>query len=211
MSKKRAGVFKMVVRKVKPKGSALVLAGLLAAILLFTGTGPNPWQPNQAESLPPAQVRPAPAPMQPWSPPPINLREVEELIWRFTNDFRQQNGLPAVVPEAALSRVSQAYSLDMLNRRFFSHTNPEGLSAGERLKAFYQGPIYGWGENIWEGSNLNAVSPVALARHIMDAWIYSPGHRQNILGPEYTHVGIGLASNGREIRATQLFVTLQRH
>jgi uncharacterized protein YkwD len=211
MSKKRAGVCKMVVRKVKPKGSALVLAGLLAAIVLCTGTGPNPWQPNQAKSLPPAQVRPAPAPIQPWSPPPINLREVEELIWRFTNDFRRQNGLPAVVPEAALSRVSQAYSADMLNRRFFSHTNPEGLSAGERLKAFYQGPIYGWGENIWEGSNLNAVSPVALARHIMDAWIYSPGHRQNILGPEYTHVGIGLASNGREIRATQLFATLQRH
>jgi uncharacterized protein YkwD len=101
---------------------------------------------------------------------------VEELIWRFTNDFRRQNGLPAVVPEAALSRISQAYSLDMLNRRFFSHTNPEGLSADERLTAFYQGPIYGWGENIWQGSNLNAVSPVALARHIMDAWIYSPGH-----------------------------------
>jgi uncharacterized protein YkwD len=66
----------------------------------------------------------------------------------------------------------------------------------------------GW-ENIWEGSNQCAVSPVALARHIMDAWLYNPGHRQNILNPDYTHMGIGIASNDGQIRATQLFATLQ--
>jgi uncharacterized protein YkwD len=211
MSRKRAGVLKMVVRKGKPKGFALGLAGLLAAIMVCTGAGPNPLQPHQAESLPPpVRIRQAPASIQPWSQAPIDLKEVEEQIWRFTNEARQQYGLPPVSPEAALSRVSQAYSMDMLVRRFFSHTNPEGLTAGERLKAVSHGPIYGWGENIWEGSNLTAVSPVALARHIMDAWMYSPGHRQNILGQDYTHVGIGVAANGREIRATQLFATLQR-
>jgi hypothetical protein len=65
MSKKRAGVLKMVEREGKPEGFALGVAALLAVIFLFTGTGPNPWQPNQAESLPPAQVRPAPVPLQP--------------------------------------------------------------------------------------------------------------------------------------------------
>ena len=99
----------------------------------------------------------------------------------------------------------------MLVRRFFSHTNPEGLTAGERLKPFYSGPIYGWGENIWEGSNLSAVDREALARRIMDAWMSSSGHRQNILSPDYTHLGVGVAASGREIRATQLFATLQRH
>ena len=211
MSGKRASVLKMVVRLGKTKGFALGLAGLLAAIMVCTDGGPNPLQPHQAESFPPpVRVRAAPAPIQPWPQVIIDLREVEEQIWRFTNDVRRQHGLPPVTPEASLSRVSLAYSMDMLDRNFFSHINPEGLTAGERLKAFYPGPVYGWGENIWEGSNLNAVSPVALARHIMDAWLYSPGHRQNILNPDYTHVGLGLASNGGQIRATQLFATLQR-
>jgi uncharacterized protein YkwD len=101
--------------------------------------------------------------------------------------------------------------MDMLVRHFFSHTNPEGLTAGERLKSFYPGPIASWGENLWEGSNIAAVSPEALARHIMAAWLASPGHRQNILCPDYTHVGLGVAARGREIRATQLFAQLQRH
>jgi uncharacterized protein YkwD len=208
MSGKRTGVLKMVVKQGKTRGFALGLAGLLAAIMVCTGGGPNPLQPHQAEALPPVRVRPAP--IQPWTQSIIDLREVEEQIWRFTNDVRRQHGLPPVSPEASLSRVSLAYSMDMLDRNFFSHINPEGQTAGERLKAFYPGPVYGWGENIWEGSSLNAVSPVALARHIMDAWLYSSGHRQNILSPDYTHMGIGLASNGGQIRATQLFATLQR-
>jgi uncharacterized protein YkwD len=208
MSGKRAGGLQMVLRRGKTRRFALGLAGLLTAILVCTGGGPNP---PQAESLPPpVRVRMVPAPIQPWPQAIIDLREVEELIWRFTNDARRQHGLPPVSPEASLSRVSLAYSLDMLNRSFFSHTNPEGLTAAQRLQAFYPGPVYGWGENIWEGSTINAVSPVALARHIMDAWLYSPGHRQNILNPDYTHVGLGLAANGGQIRATQLFATLQR-
>jgi uncharacterized protein YkwD len=66
------------------------------------------------------------------------------------------------------------------------------------------------GENIWAGSSHVAVSPVALARHILDAWLSSPGHRGNILNPEDTHVGLGIAAKGREIRAKQLLVTLER-
>jgi uncharacterized protein YkwD len=98
----------------------------------------------------------------------------------------------------------------MLSRRFFSHTNPEGLTAGERLKPFYSGPVYGWGENIWEGSNLSTADHEALARRIMDSWMSSSGHRQNILSPDYTHLGVGVATSGREIRATQLFARLRR-
>jgi uncharacterized protein YkwD len=101
--------------------------------------------------------------------------------------------------------------MDMLVRHFFSHTNPDGLTAGERLKLFYSGPIYAWGENIWEGSNHSAVDPEALARRIMDSWMSSSGHRQNILNPDYTHVGVGVAVTGRDIRATQLFAKLQRN
>jgi len=202
----------MVVRLGKPGGFAIGLAGLLAALMVCTGCGPNPLQPYQAQPYPPpAWGFQTQAPVQPWSQASVHLRDVEARIWRFTNDVRQQYGLPPVGQEGALSRVSQAYSMDMLVRHFFSHTNPEGLTAGERLKPFYSGPIYGWGENIWEGSNLSAADREALARAIMNSWMSSPGHRENILCPDYTHLGVGVAASGREIRATQLFATLQRH
>ena len=202
----------MGVRLGKPGRFALCLAGLLAALVVGAGCGPYPLLPSQTQAYP-AQPYPPPAwgtqaPVQPWSQGSVDLGEVEDRIWRFTNDVRRQYGLPPVGREGALSRVSQAYSSDMLVRRFFSHTNPEGLTAGERLKAFYSGPIYGWGENIWEGSGLSAVDREALARRIMDGWMSSSGHRQNILSPDYTHLDVGVAARGPEIRATQLFATL---
>jgi len=140
---------------------------------------------------------------------PVHLSEVEDRIWRLTNDVRRQHGLSSLSRQKALAAVSQAYSKDMLIHRFFSHTNPEGLDAGGRLKPFYSGPIYAWGENIWEGSNISTGDPDSLARLIMDSWMSSPGHRENILDPKYTDIGIGVAASGREIRATQLFARLQ--
>lgn len=188
------------------------MAGLLAALVVCAGCGPYPLQPSQTQPYPPPSSwgLQAPAPVQPWPEGSAHLGDVEDRIWRLTNDVRRQYGLPPVGQEGALSRVSQAYAADMLVRHFFSHTNPEGLTAGERLKPFYSGPIYGWGENIWEGSNLSASDREALARRIMDAWMSSSGHRQSILCPDYTHLGVGVAASGPEIRATQLFATLRR-
>jgi uncharacterized protein YkwD len=140
---------------------------------------------------------------------PVHLSNVEDRIWRLTNDVRRQHGLSSLSRQKALAAVSQAYSTDMLVRRFFSHTNPEGLDAGDRLKPLYSGPIYAWAENIWEGSNISTADPDRLAHTIMDSWMSSPGHRENILNPKYTHLGIGVAASGREVRATQLFARLQ--
>jgi uncharacterized protein YkwD len=207
MSRKRAGNLNTGLRMRKfPMG----LAGLLSVIMVCSNFCLNPLRPSlAAAATSQTRVRPAPTLILPLPPVPINLKEVEELIWRLTNDARRQHGLPPVIQEATLAKISLAYSMDMLNRGFFSHNNPEGLTPGDRLKVFYHGPIYGWGENIWAGSIINAVSPVALAQHIMDAWLYSAGHRKNILNPEFTYVGIGIAANGLEIRATQLFANLK--
>ncbi|MCL4503838.1 MAG: CAP domain-containing protein [Deltaproteobacteria bacterium] len=194
----------------KPGRFALGLGGMLAALIIGAGCGPYQLPASQIRAYPPpVWSRPA-ASVQPWSLGSRHLGDVEERIWRFTNAVRRQYGLPAVAESGALSRVSQAYSDDMIVRHFFSHTNPDGQTAGERLKPFYSGPIYGWGENIWEGSNVSAANPDALARRIMDSWMSSSGHRQNILSPNYTHLGVGVAARGPEIRATQLFATLRR-
>ena len=74
------------------------MAGLLAALVVGAGCGPYPFQPSQTQAYP-AQPYPPPAwglqaPAQPWSQGSVDLGEVEDRIWRFTNDVRRQYGLP---------------------------------------------------------------------------------------------------------------------
>ena len=45
------------------------------------------------------------------------------------------------------------------------------------------------------------------SRVIVDSWMTSPGHRANLLNPDYTHLGVGVGVLDQEIRATQNFVT----
>ncbi|MBM4284091.1 MAG: CAP domain-containing protein [Deltaproteobacteria bacterium] len=138
----------------------------------------------------------------------LQLKEVEQLIFRFTNEARRQHGLPSLDQDRELSRVAWRYSADMLHRRFFSHTNPDGLSPRDRVLSDYVPRPLMVGENLWSGSGADPGETRLLARIIVDGWMASPGHRRNLLHPRYTHLGVGVAAFGREVRATQLFVTL---
>ena len=104
------------------------------------------------------------------------------------NAERAAEGLPALVADARLTRAAQLHSDDMGNRHFYSHEHPDGLSPSARVYA--QGlPRYGTtvAENIHWASGYRA-TPL----RIMREWMDSPGHRENILRREVTHVGIGI-------------------
>jgi uncharacterized protein YkwD len=137
------------------------------------------------------------------------LPAVEREIVRLTNATRRQHGLPLLTVDPTLTEVSRQHSLDMLRRRFFSHQNPEGLSPLDRLPPAYASRISRSGENIWTGSGHAPADPRALARMMLATWMASPGHRRNILTPGFTHLGVGVAGSGREIRATQIFVEIR--
>jgi hypothetical protein len=47
---------------------------------------------------------------------------------------------------------------------------------------------------------------IAIAVKIMADWINSPGHRDNILSPNFTHLGVGVSAGHHKILATQEFV-----
>jgi len=187
---------------------ALAWAAWLTALMAPLGCGPYPPLPYQGQPYS-GQQYPPPSAWGPQAPAPAHLQDVEEWIWRFTNEIRQRAGLPPLAKEGTLSAVAQAYSDDMLRRGFFSHTNPEGLTVRDRLSRYFSGSIRSLGENIWEGSNLSVANHEALARYIMNSWMSSSGHRENILSADYTHLGVGVTAVGREIRATQDFANLQ--
>jgi uncharacterized protein YkwD len=132
-------------------------------------------------------------------------RSLQELAWGIfwlTNEQRRRQGLAPLAWDESLAAAARAHSSDMLQRRFFSHVTPEGRSLQGRLAPGYVRA----GENIWSGSGHNYPDSWGLARAIVDAWLASPGHRANMLDPHYSHLGVGIAGRGGELRATQDFV-----
>jgi uncharacterized protein YkwD len=177
----------------------LLIVGLLAAVLVTFRTQ---MMPLQAFS-PPVENRPEAV-----LPPPgvQHLPKVEDLVFELTNQARQAKGLPPFIKDAELTQVARAFSDDMLVRRFFDHTTPDGVSFDERIADRYRHRVRLMGENIWYATGYNPGRIRQVAKEIVDDWMTSPGHRENILDPRFTHLGVGVSARNGTIRATQEFV-----
>jgi uncharacterized protein YkwD len=139
-------------------------------------------------------------------------RELERRIFQLTNEARRKNGLPSLDPDETLADTARKHSDDMLARDYFSHTSPDGQTVKDRL---FDSPavakaISRAGENIYGGSGQDYSDIKTMSRVIVDGWMASPGHRANILYPTYTHLGVGVSIQGKDIRATQNFATVRR-
>jgi uncharacterized protein YkwD len=145
---------------------------------------------------------------KPVAPPPgvKYLAKVEDLIFDLTNQARLARGLAPLARDDELGNVARAFSNDMLVRRFFDHTTPEGLPFEKRLANQYRHWVYDMGENIWSGSGYDPRKAQELAQEIVSDWLNSPGHRENLLDPDFTHLGVGVSARHDRIRATQVFV-----
>ncbi|BBW97678.1 CAP-associated domain-containing protein [Geobacillus sp. FSL W8-0032] len=108
----------------------------------------------------------------------------EYQIFDLANAARRLYGLPALVWDAKAAAAAREHSEDMAVHRYFSHTNLQGLSPYDRLKR--HGIVYHVaGENIAYGQ-YDAI-------FVHEAWMHSLGHRQNLLYPNFTRLGVGVA------------------
>jgi uncharacterized protein YkwD len=133
--------------------------------------------------------------------------DLERAIFQYTNEVRRKNGVAPLTWENCLRDVGRTHSADMLARHYFSHNSPEGSTPDQRIRAGCRlNKITMTGENIWMGTNQRGDTR-QLARHIVDNWMSSPGHRANLLQPKFTDIGIGAAANGKEVQVTQVFIS----
>ena len=137
---------------------------------------------------------------------PFYLKEVERRIYQLTNEARRKHHLAPLDKDDALVATARAHSNDMLGRNFFNHVNPDGKAPQDRMAPAYSRTLARTGENIWGGTGYDYSDSKLMARVIVDSWITSPGHRANLLNPNYTHLGVGVSALGKEVRATQNFV-----
>jgi uncharacterized protein YkwD len=113
------------------------------------------------------------------------------------NEYRVANGLPKLIYSKTLEIAADAMVIDLWQRSFFAHINPDGLNPGQR--AVNAGFCHQYvGENLAAGQN-------TLDR-AMTAWKNSPGHNANMLHPAYVYVGVSYSvdTNGRYYWAQEL-------
>lgn len=109
----------------------------------------------------------------------------QELL-ALTNEARQEQGLGPLTFSASLGQAAQGHAADMARHGYFAHEGRNGSTVGSRIAA--KGYDYrAIAENIAAGYN----SPEA----VVEGWLSSPGHRQNLLNPDYTEIGFGLEFN----------------
>jgi len=108
-----------------------------------------------------------------------------EVIIQLANGDRAAQGVPALAESPLLDEAAQMKADDMAAKGYYSHITPEGytplhwfdavgyqyLNAGENLDLIYSGN----------------------EETINNAWMGSPEHRANILLPQFTEMGAGIA------------------
>ena len=110
----------------------------------------------------------------------------EQYMLRLINKERAQRGLREVVFDDGLRDAGRAHCRDMFERGYFSHYTPEGFSPFDRMDD--AGIVYNSaGENLALSPNTDIA---------MQGLMNSPGHKANILSPDFGRVGIGVIDGG---------------
>ncbi|HEY0081373.1 MAG TPA: CvpA family protein, partial [Pyrinomonadaceae bacterium] len=122
--------------------------------------------------------------------------ELEAEMLELVNRERAAEGLAPLAADDELREVARRHSSDMFARGYFSHVTPEGRDPFARIRE--SGYTFRTaGENL-------ALAPTLSIAHT--GLMNSPGHRANILRPQFGRVGIGIMDGGRRgIMVTQNF------
>jgi uncharacterized protein YkwD/uncharacterized membrane protein required for colicin V production len=122
--------------------------------------------------------------------------DLEKKMWALVNAERTKRGLNALRWDDRLRDVGRLHSQDMLRRGYFAHADPEGKTVADRMKA--RDLTY-----VVVGENL-ALAPTLPIAH--EGLMESPGHRANILHPEFERLGVGaIDARPYGIMFTQVF------
>lgn len=135
----------------------------------------------------------APAPS-----PEINADQqfVDEVV-RLVNAERKGNGRRELVVDSRLTQAAniRAHEVSTL----FEHVRPDGsdsFTVVDQMGIRY----YAVGENI----AYNHKTPEA----VMKAWMNSPGHKRNILDPDYNTIGVGITTVNGSKYVVQIFAKI---
>ena len=126
----------------------------------------------------------------------------EEII-KFTNYYREENDIAELNINQLLMETAENKLNDMFQKQYFAHVSPEGDDAGIILKEIgYDYLVVG--ENLARGYFKDS-------KDLVDGWMGSPGHRENILNPKFREIGVaqkkGKFQGKEQYLAVQIFAS----
>jgi uncharacterized protein YkwD len=186
----------------------LVVIGVFA-ILKLTSPAPTPLP---STPIPTTAVTPTPSSTTPSEPPEPtsavalspNIPALQRLMHTLINEDRQAQGLQSVDWDETAAVAALQHAQEMASFGYISHWNLDGYGPDYRYSQV--GGTHAVFENVYEYEHGLGNAPTTvgewetLIQEAHQTLMDSPGHRNNILSPEHTHVAIGIdysASNGR--------------
>ena len=143
----------------------------------------------------------------------VDQQAIERLIHEEVNEERAAAGLDRLSTDDDLQRVARNHSADMVADGYVGHESPDGVTPADRLAA---AGCRAGGENVaqsWidepvavDGETIVAENESEVAAHLVDRWMASPGHRENILRESFSESGVGVVvTEDNRVYATQKF------
>jgi len=115
---------------------------------------------------------------------PSTWPAAERRVLELVNQERARRGITPLTWDEDLARAARFHAAHMVANRYFTH---DSKTKSGPIKCFTRIQLFtpkGRGENIALGQR----SP----EHVMDCWMRSPGHRENILRKEAKTLGVGI-------------------
>lgn len=121
-----------------------------------------------------------------------------EGVLEWTNAHRADAGRPPLALNDTLNIVADAKLRDMFAEQYFAHISPDGTGPSDLVDdAGY--------DYLAVGENL-ALGTYDDDKDLVQAWMDSPGHRENLLASQFSEIGIAVGRGQFEGHTTWLAV-----
>ena len=127
----------------------------------------------------------------------LSDEQIEIIV--LINNQRSENGAKNLWYSETLGEIANVRVNDMLERNYFSHYTPEGTNVFNLMDSWEIRASYR-GENLARGEP-SVVTP----ENVIEAWMKSKSHRDNLLRKAYRNIGVGIGTNGTEKIIVVLF------
>ncbi|MGQ0623502.1 MAG: CAP domain-containing protein [Sporichthyaceae bacterium] len=115
----------------------------------------------------------------------LRLDAVVVAVVQLTNTKRAKKDLPLLKWNPKLASAAQAHAEDMNKRNYLAHDTKGGPSWDKRIHSHGYPRGRRIGENVADGFDS--------AADVLQGWMDSPLHRDNILDPKFDRIGVGLS------------------
>ena len=122
---------------------------------------------------------------------------IPEEIVTLSNSERQAYGVPTLKLDSTLTQAALAKGADMFARNYWAHVAPDGTQPW----AFFVASGY---QYRYAGENL--ARDFYNSKNVVDAWMNSKTHRENLLSAKYEDIGIAVINGELDGVKTTLVV-----